>query len=99
MHTTVTKVWGLNLPEKEKIKHLRYDVGFESWGSCQLRQSDMNGKLSQHKLRLTSRAPPTLQGQIDMKVMGAIPCFCDVVHEGFLNLWGWGSILSTHTVI
>ena len=28
-------VWGLDLPEKEKMKHLRYDAGFEIWASCQ----------------------------------------------------------------
>lgn len=82
------QVWGLNLPVKEKMKHLRYDAGFESWGQCQLRQDDTtDGKLKQRRLRLTTRAPPTLTGHIELKVMGAVPCFCEVIHEGFLNLW------------
>ena len=81
-------MWGLNLPEKEKMKHLRYDAGFESWGQFQLRQEDTtDGKLKQRKLRLTTRAPPTLTGHIELKIMGAVPSFCEVIQEGFLNLW------------
>ena len=83
------QVYGLDLPEKEKIKYLRHDAGFELWASLKLRQEDMTGKLQNRSLQIGQRAPriPKLFGTIEMKLSGAIPVFCDIIKEGFLNMW------------
>lgn len=47
----------------------------------------MTGKLQNRRLKMTTRAPKTLVGRMELKLMGAIPTFCEVIHEGFLNLW------------
>ena len=83
------QVYGLDLPEKEKIKYLRHDAGFELWASLKLKQEDMTGKLQNRSLQIGQRAPriPKLFGTIEMKLSGAIPVFCDIIKEGFLNMW------------
>jgi hypothetical protein len=83
------QVYGLDLPEKEKIKYLRHDAGFELWASVKLKQEDMTGKLQNRSLQIGQRAPriPKLFGTIEMKLSGAIPVFCDIIKEGFLNMW------------
>ena len=78
------QVYGLDLPEKEKIKYLRHDAGFELWASLKLKQEDMTGKLQNRSLQIGQRAPriPKLFGTIEMKLSGAIPVFCDIIKEG-----------------
>ena len=83
------EIYGLDLAEKEKIKHLRYDAAFTLWGSLQLRQADMTGKLQNRSIRLAQKAPRGYQmfGTMEMKLSGAIPAFCETIREGFLNMW------------
>ena len=49
----------------------------------------MTGKLQNRSLQIGQRAPriPKLFGTIEMKLSGAIPVFCDIIKEGFLNMW------------
>ena len=83
------EIYGMDLGEKEKIKHLRYDAAFTLWGKVQLRQEDMTGKLQNRSIALAQKAPRGYQmfGTIEMKLSGAIPAFCEIIREGFLHMW------------
>ena len=75
------EVYGLELPEKEKLKNINPDQKFFLWGSLKLGQEDMTNQTMRKNLRVTPHAPKVhaLAAKFDLKLAGAVPALCDVL--------------------
>ena len=74
-------VYGLELPEKEKLKNINPDQTFALWGKLRLTADDMNNQTTRKSLELTPYAPKVhaLAAKIDLRLAGAVPALCDVL--------------------
>lgn len=86
------ELFGMELPEKEKLKAINPDAKFTLWAKIVLTNLDMINSTQSKPIQISPNAPKVhpLYGKIDLKLSGAIPTFCDVLKEGFLHLWTEG---------
>ena len=83
------EVYGLELPEKEKLKNINPDQKFSLWGSLKVGQEDMTNQTMRKNLRVTPHAPKVhaLTAKFDLRLAGAVPALCDVLKVKNLSVF------------
>ena len=83
------ELYGMELPDKERLKGIDPNGKFVLWARVTLTAQEMDKKIQRKRLEVRPNAPRAqgLTGYIHFRMVSAIPVFCDVAREGFLNFW------------
>ena len=83
------EIYGMELPEKEKLKGIDPNAKFTIWGTLNLSAKDMINASCRKNYEISYNAPtlPVIFGMIDIRLCGAVPALCDTIQEGYLSIW------------